>query len=308
MDAQPALAPVLSLRLNEETSQSASRGSAGEVPFDNILESEELKLKERQKLLSLIPWGTFSNTFFFVPAKFDFKFSAAEANLTDSERGHTLNTENQGTLSSAKDTSNAASGPANITLERSTEKMQYSIEQNRFVSNLMASVRPVFGNAPTPTSSSAIVDIKNKGADLEMIISDIVDKIKIVKDGKSLSLSLALNNGDLGELMMNASLKGGVISISITGEQKTIDLLSANIKYLEESLKGANINLGDLSLSYNKKESGQTKELSADPVFSEHFVIKPRTIGMHTAQYIYQDPSAYAKFFGFGNTLIYSQA
>jgi|GEM_PF-2289619 len=236
--------------------------------FDDHLKQEELRLSEKQRHFMSLPWKEFQGIFNSVPLQFDFKFSAgaAEYNLAKPDQGPDLyKAENEDSAALRLD---HEAGGKTAEDTSSSQRISYTLDKNAFVQNLAAASKYAISEMWIPFNSQSIQGIEGKSVDLELIVSEIVDKIKIVKEGEKVTLSLALKPDEASDLLFNLTMKNGIVSISIIADQKAREWLEANIAALEESLTKANIQLGNLEVSSKKREAGESFE-SIPPVLSK---------------------------------------
>ena len=105
----------------------------------------------------------------------------------------------------------------------------------------------------TPEFYSMLVTAKNKTSllqsiDVDDIVSQIKDKIKVLQQSGSMELSMELKPGNLGTMIMDISSKKGVLSINIYADKLAKDALEENLRELELSLKQANLVVGDIKI------------------------------------------------------------
>ncbi len=247
------LAEVAAVKCNKLTSEpdvsNDVRSSQTDVPFDDKLKAEEGKLAKKETLLKFVPWTYVQNLINSLPLKFDFDFSAAalESNWRNGQRApdaNTLRTETSNSKPAFAQAENSGVGSS-----ASPAKLSYVIDQNSFIRNLLSHSKYAVGYLPI---SLNLADIKNTDArsiDLSLIVDELVDKIKLIKEGEKVELSLSLSPEHLGEMLLSVSMRNGLIFISITATKEAKELIEANRSVLEENLKKANINLGNLDVS-----------------------------------------------------------
>jgi len=248
MEIQPAIAPVTGMTNGAQALENPATSNSSKISFDSSLKNEETKLEEKQKSLSLIPWASLQNIFNSVPLKFDFQFSSAS--LGPDDRGQKRDPEITGRQQAEMKKDSAASASNNTKNDTaSVEKLSRTIDQKTFVQNLLANVKPVVGGAVPPAEFSLIFEPKVRRPSLDLIVSEIVDKVRLVEEGKKVELSVALKPDQLGEMLLNMSMKNGLVSISIVANSEAKEWLEHNIAALKDSLRQANIGLGDVSVS-----------------------------------------------------------
>lgn len=298
-------ATSLNMISSEPDSSIDSRSSQTDISFDDKLRAEELKLSEKQKLLQSLPWTYLQGLMNSGELKFDFDFSSASINenLVNFDQKRPVMESHQPETRSPRPATDQT-GNSGISPATSPAKLLYVVDQNSFIQNLMANSKYAMGNLPISFSLSGIQNVEGKSINLQLIVDELIDKIKLVKEGEKISLSLALKPEHLGEMLMNVSMRNGAIFVSIVANQETRDLIEANKAILEESFKRANINLGNLDVS----SGGNSRETFASKIEMPEILrrVSPVQVKSETLKII--DPFLYSKFFGFQSNLIYSKA
>ena len=249
------VATVGSNIISEPTGLDGGRFRATNVSFDDKLKAQELKLSEREKLLKSLPWTYLQTLLNSSELKFDFDFSVAENNgglLSYGRQASSTGATGSNAPSSKPSIAQGEENAGNPTA--SPAKLSYVIDQNSFVQNLIANNKYAVGNPPALFNFSSAQSIEGKSLDLGLIIDELIDKIKMVKEGEKVSLSIALKPDQLGEMLLSVSMRNGVIFMSITTSSEMKDLIDANKASLEKQLKEANINLGNLDVSSDREK------------------------------------------------------
>jgi flagellar hook-length control protein FliK len=84
--------------------------------------------------------------------------------------------------------------------------------------------------------------------DLQSLIDEIVQQVKIVKEKGKTEISLSINPEELGEILLTITSVSGMISIQIQTSKETKKLLESERAELERSLKKAKVNLGQIRI------------------------------------------------------------
>ena len=267
--------------------------------FDDTLKTEQLKLEQKQKLFSALPWKALQNLFHSLPLEFNFEFSPAsiENHLMRPNQSINLYKPEEGNTHGSKALIENGNG-AKVSASPSPGKLSYTIDQNAFVQNLLAESKYAIAEMWIPFNLYGIQNIKGKALDLEVVVSEIVDKVKLVKEGEKVTLSLALKPEETGELLLNLSMKNGIISILILANQETKDWIEANMEALEESLRKANINLGNLEVSAGKNSSNAFISSDESLEFLSLNLSEPKREEVLSKHYEMIEPYTYEKLFG----------
>ncbi len=253
-------------RTATETSGNTSNSSRSDGTFDNKLQEERSKLDEKQRLLSGIGFGQLEALFGLSPmtlTRISEKVLPSDRSgpsITDREINDNPSKQMQGQQGNTHAEMNKRSD------DSSEAKLTYNISQSEFVSNMSQSY-----GAPTATSLFEMRGLKMAlagGPDLEMVISDIVDKVKLVKEGRNTTLSLHIRPEGEGDLLLDISMRNGSIFISILADPDSRKWLDMNMAALEESLKRANVNIGGLSVSCGAGQQNDNRNNSSETAFS----------------------------------------
>lgn len=294
MGLQPAIAPINGSQTGVDAPQRSLSKKSSEISFDASLKDEQEKLQEKQKTLSYIPWAEIEGIFNSLPLKFDFQFSPPPKEFDSPKRD---------LLPSPPQKSDGDKGQGGRVKEASdrncAEKISYTMGQKVFLQNLMANIRPVMGNPVIPLDLSSVFGLKTRGSNLELIVSEIVDKIKLVEEGKKVELSVALKPDQMGELLLNMSMKNGLVSVSIIADGEAKEWIEQNIAGLKESLKQANISLGDVSVSGgNDRRSAYAPSDAAESLnaLMPYLQTTEKIPAIESGQAI--DPFLYARYWG----------
>jgi flagellar hook-length control protein FliK len=257
MDA-PATCKINTLRSEPSAREGNSR--AGDPDFDGSLKNEQTKLEEKQRMLSSFPWAQFQNTSDLSPLKFDFDFLSRSLDDKVLSIERDLQSDGKKAGSTAQ-TLQAANGEAKAQAkeQEGAAKISLIIDQNDFIKNIVANSKYAVGEMRSPVGLSNARSLNFGSVDLDLIISELVDKIKMVKEGQKTSLSLSLKPDEAGELLLNFSMKNGVVFISILADERSRHWLESNIGSLEESLKRANVTLGGLSVSSDGRNPANSR-------------------------------------------------
>ncbi len=288
---------------SEPESLNTDRAKRSDVSFSNALETEELRLREKEKLISSLPFSFLQNILSSVQLKFDFDFSTAAIDHDASNEKHPelgVSAKENPARTELNKISNSGekaeqSGPA---------KLAYTMDRNTFVNDLLPNFRLAVGDIRLPQGLFDIRASKAKGADLAGVIDEIVEKARIVKEGEKTELSIALKPENLGEMLLSLTMKHGAIFISIAGDQDMKNLFEAQRAALEASLKRANINLGGLDISSNKDHKNTfVSGIEVPEILSPAPLIAAKVPDLPII-----DPYIYGRLFGLSVRSVYSKA
>jgi len=221
--------------------QNLSRQSS--IDFSQLLEDE------KRKALFSFPLSIFQS-FFNVPLEFDKKIGNCACKVEEKSQLNNDPHQNLGyTDRVSQDKNSTDQIPAQAAKAEATSKTS-NIEQVKFSTN---AVNKIFaGNIELPPDFyNVLITAKNRIAtlrkiDVDDLISQIQNKIKMLKENGKVELTIELKPENLGAIMMNISSNKGVLSINIYADKLAREALEDNIKELERSLKMANLNIGSL--------------------------------------------------------------
>lgn len=116
----------------------------------------------------------------------------------------------------------------------------------------------------TPEFYSMLVAAKNRTSllqsiDIDDLVSQIKNKIKILQQNGTMELSMELKPDNLGTIIMDISNNKGVISINIYADKLAKDALEDNLRDLENSLKKANLVIGDIKVFPEDKKKRSSR-------------------------------------------------
>jgi len=247
---------------SDETPRNISRAGNGDA-FEQNLRAEEEKIRQMEKSFCLAALPSMQNLLGSLPLQFDFNFSAAAAgnNLLrhqDSEAAFFDGKDNVSGSSLSPDHADPKTGSPEPS---SPARMVFEIDQNIFIKNLLSSNPYAFSEFTLPASLAGFGRPALSSSDLQLVVSEIMDKVSLIREGEKATLSIALRSGDSSRMLLDLSIKNGLVSISIAADGETVDWIERHLAELEESLKQANINLGSLDVS-----SGGGKKRAAEPV------------------------------------------
>ena len=104
--------------------------------------------------------------------------------------------------------------------------------------------------------------------DLSDLISQIKEKIRVMKENSKVELSIRLNPEDLGSILMNISSNKGIISIAIYANTIAKQSLDESLKDLESALKKANLNVGSLNVYADGHKRNNNCEYLAELLYN----------------------------------------
>lgn len=237
--------------------QSQSRSS--DVDFDGLLE------KEKQKLSFPFPFSIIQSLF-SIPFTF---FHGGDASVQKVDNKPQLSNDEHNShiavqqINKKQDTENTETKSAlrpNSSIERQ------KTDNIRFTGN---AVNTFFAGELklTPEFYNIILTAKNKvaslrGIDVDDLISQIQDKIKLLKDNGKMELSLQLKPENLGTILMSVTSNKGVITINLYADNVAREALEESIQDLENSLKRVNLNIGSLNVFSDDKRKNNRRELA----------------------------------------------
>lgn len=140
--------------------------------------------------------------------------------------------------------------------DRSQEVRFASNVANRIFAGQIELDQELYGNIKTAGDGISAL----KGVDLTDLISQIQDKIKLLKDRGKIELTIQLKPDELGSILMSVTSDKGVLSIAIYADKMAKQSLDENIGELESSLKRSHLNIGSL----NVFSEGQRKNNRGD--------------------------------------------
>jgi Flagellar hook-length control protein FliK len=164
--------------------------------------------------------------------------------------------ESAGTQTQSKIESSKKQGASNETQSR--------ITQDKQTNNVVAAIsKAIVGELElTPEFYNAAVTAKNRSlellsVDVDDLVSQIKDKIKFLKDGGKIELSMQLKPDNMGTIQMNISSVKGEISINILAGDQAKDALTDNMRELERSLKNANLKIANINIYSRDQNNGE---------------------------------------------------
>ena len=119
----------------------------------------------------------------------------------------------------------------------------------------------------TPELYDVMLKVKNKtdslkAIDINDLVSQIQDKIKLLKENGKIELSMQLKPENLGTILMNITSNKGVISISLYANGLTREALEESIHDLENALKRVNLNIGSLNVFSDDRRKNNRREIA----------------------------------------------
>jgi len=108
-----------------------------------------------------------------------------------------------------------------------------------------------------------------KGVDLSDLVSQIQDKIKMMKDNGKLELTIQLKPDDMGSVLLSVTSNKGVLSIMIYADKLARQSLDENLADLEISLKRANLNIGSLSVQADGHKKNNNGEYLSELLYND---------------------------------------
>ncbi|MDD4179853.1 MAG: flagellar hook-length control protein FliK [Candidatus Margulisbacteria bacterium] len=91
--------------------------------------------------------------------------------------------------------------------------------------------------------------------DMQSLIDQLIDQIKLVKDKGRTELSLTMKPAELGEILLTITSRSGIISINIQAETETKKLINDQRAELELALKKAHIRFDEVNVEEVKKHA-----------------------------------------------------
>jgi len=236
----------LNLTANKIEAPSLSRDDntqrQGDGSFDRELEAAKNKLL-------VAPWAEVQKMFNITPLEFKFDFNA---NKIENEVQKDTREPQQVKTDRAK----SETGKETKTAELPKTAAMIKISKDTLAKNIPLPVSPFAFPASYLGDNASLPVTKS---DMKMVIDDIVEKIELMKVGRRSELNMALNYENLGDLLLNLTLKDGMVSIQISAAQNdTKKSLEQNLSELESALKSAKINLKDLTVT-EVKDGDQSK-------------------------------------------------
>jgi hypothetical protein len=209
----------------------------GDGSFDSELQSARHALEEKKTYSLFAPWAEVQKVFNLIPLEFKFDFNANKI-------GDEVKKNNPEPEKVKTDAVKPEDRKEIKVVELPKETAVFKIAKEEFIKNAPLPVAPyVLPNAYITTAKFMTK------SDLKIIIDDIVEKIELMKVGRRTELNMALNYENLGDLLLNLTLKNGMVSIQISAAQsETKRSLEQNLSELESALKSAKINLKDLTV------------------------------------------------------------
>jgi flagellar hook-length control protein FliK len=239
----------------------------GDDHFSGIFE------KEKQKIM--LPLMIPANLFSFINSSVQFSFNN-DKNVAEIDRSPLLNNEYRNNsikvehlekgIKSDKSDQDNASKAVEPSKSHQAEQIKFTNSAiNKFFAGEMEITPEVYGQFVTAKSKLSSMTSIN----LDDLIAQIKDKLKLVKENGKTELSIALNPEDLGNVLMNISSKNGIISISIFADKAAKQALDENIQELERSLKNANLNVENLDIfPDDKRRQGNRREYLTDLLYN----------------------------------------
>jgi flagellar hook-length control protein FliK len=226
--------------------------------FNELLEKE--KLKSLPYLLSL----NFSNNLLSPTVSFNENNSIKSMSSSSIDNIAVKNNEpsaaqTSGDVSAQKNEKAAAAKQDDNT---ANTKVQAESNKNLIVNNMSKAM--VSDIELTPEFYTNAITAKNridslKGIDVELLVDQIKDKMKFLKDNGTAELSVALKPDELGSILMKISANKGLLTINIFGQSQAREALQPYFKELERSLSLANLKVEKILFisDDNGKNSGE---------------------------------------------------
>jgi ethanolamine utilization microcompartment shell protein EutS len=295
--------------VNSEPQAPDLRSVSPGQPFNSVLAEEQVKLDEKNRFNSALPWSELQGIFSALPLQFDFNFSAAkiESDLTRPRHEmHGLNPEHGEEVNPGN--SSGKTGSNDSLTARSGADLSIAMDKNQLIQHLLGENNYTMADLRIPFELYSAHAVKGNATDLKLIVSELVDKIRLIKEGEKATLSIALKPENAGKLLLDISVKNGLISISFMADQETRDWLDANIGALEEALRKANINLGNLDVASGRGNSNKHAAREEDIALPEIFSLKAVNEKTPDINYGILDRFSYRKLFGISDQKILFQA
>lgn len=84
--------------------------------------------------------------------------------------------------------------------------------------------------------------------DLQLLIDQIVEQVKLVKGKERAELSLTLKPEDMGEILLVLTSRSGMVSIQVQASSETKKLIDSQREELERALKKAHVNFDRIEI------------------------------------------------------------
>lgn len=277
------------------STENLSRNTSS-FPFQTTLKTEEAKLEERTKYLSLIaPWSQVERMFRAIPLDFDFgiKVSKIENNLHKEIERNDINV----WKTEIKNKNSIPFQSSEIQGEAKEKALEVLFLKNGLA---MGDVKliPVFENI--------MLDLRGKISTLDInnLVDRIIEKIKLMRAQGKIELELALKPEHLGRLRLNISVDKGIVSIRFLASPEAKEILESNLAKLKESLNEAKVSIGSLEVEISRDSKPDVATLKENAGFENLGFGELKTKEDHP---VYIDPKL-LKYIGWISENIYSEA
>jgi flagellar hook-length control protein FliK len=119
--------------------------------------------------------------------------------------------------------------------------------------------KDLLSTAKSSATQSAQAGTQSLRADPQEIISQIMDKAKLVSTRESSSVTISLRPENLGKVEFELVFRDGTVTARFVAESNQVkELLESNMDHLKNSLQKAGIEVGGMEVSVGQERSGSS--------------------------------------------------
>lgn len=226
------------------------------TPEQNLSRSSNIdfeKLFEKEKQKIIFPFSLPSlQTLINVPQSFSFQMDKTVSKVDNKSMANNDVPKDHTDINRVSERSAHEQEQNKVSKAEETAKSTKA-EQVRFTANAIGKIfvgelefSPEFYNI-LMTAKNNIPSLRS--IDIDDLVSQIQDKLRILRESGKIEISLTLKPDSLGTILMNVSNNKGVISINIYADKLAKEALDEHLQELERALKQANLNIGELKVS-----------------------------------------------------------
>jgi flagellar hook-length control protein FliK len=251
----------------ERASYTAPRNSSS-LDFDKLLDQSSAKLEKN----NILPWDSVqANLLNVANLKFDFSSQKVEDDLNKYQAEKT----------EEKKETPPRKIPEKLESKTLPLKEEVVVLSPNDLQTLLAKnkISPgYFETLMNRTENIAFKEGQFSKMDVEFLVSQIVEKAKLIKAGGRTELDLTLKPEHLGKVLLSLVSEDGIISIRLTASENTKEIIEAHLAELKQSLTNSNLNIGDLQVSVGEDREFKSKDSEPQSVYVFQRV-EPESLG-----------------------------
>ncbi|PKK91382.1 MAG: hypothetical protein CVV64_06345 [Candidatus Wallbacteria bacterium HGW-Wallbacteria-1] len=159
--------------------------------------------------------------------------------------------------SSREEKGDASGNSMNFGSDGKSQRSSGSSEQSNVA--VPVDFKDLLSSAKSSSTQSAQAGAQSLRADPQEIISQIMDKAKLVSTRESSSVTIALRPENLGKVEFELVFRDGIVTARFVTESNQVkELLESNMDHLRDSLQKAGIEVGGMDVSVGQERSGSS--------------------------------------------------